>query len=234
MKNNKHCGSEFPGMNEFSGVTINAEEVRAVVKKFERQLKSGRVFFPGDAPFAMKFETLLKNAAPDIEGLSVSGRSFTATDKTLYAEGDTPKTVSVDESDIIAVLDNTKKGLFGGLEKKECVLGALVTAKGILGYSKYDGELKGAGFVSWPSIAVSPRLGDTLENGIDVFPFSDRKRDPYPKGPRVSIFLWNISDKKLRRCFDEMRLHFAYIAQGRGSEFDYAEHTPEGAGEAFD
>ena len=119
MKNNTHCGSEFPGMNEFSGVKINADEVRAVVKKFERQLKSGRVFFPGDAPFAMKCETLLKNAAPDIEGLSVSGRSFTATDKTLYAEGDTPKTVSVDESDIIAVLDNTKKGLFGGLEKKE-------------------------------------------------------------------------------------------------------------------
>ena len=36
MKNNKHCDSEFPGMNEFSGVTINADEVRAVVKKFER------------------------------------------------------------------------------------------------------------------------------------------------------------------------------------------------------
>ena len=46
MKNNKHCGSQFPGMNEFSVVTINADEVRAVVKKFERQLKSGRVFFP--------------------------------------------------------------------------------------------------------------------------------------------------------------------------------------------
>ena len=90
MKNNKHCGSAFPGMNEFSGVTINADEVRAVVKKFERQLKSGRVFFPEDTPFAMKCETLLKNAAPDIEGLSVSGRSFTATDKTLYAEGDAP------------------------------------------------------------------------------------------------------------------------------------------------
>ena len=55
MKNNTHCGSEFPGMNEFSGVKINADEVRAVVKKFERELKSGRVFFPGDAPFAMSF-----------------------------------------------------------------------------------------------------------------------------------------------------------------------------------
>ena len=113
MKNNTHCGGEFPGMNEYSNVVINADEVRAVVKKFEQQLKSGRVFFPEDAPFAMKCETLLKNAAPDIEGLSVSGRSFTATDKTLYAEDDKPKVVSIDEGDIIAVLDDTKKGLFG-------------------------------------------------------------------------------------------------------------------------
>ena len=35
MKNNKHCGSEFPGMNEFSGVTINADEVCAVVKSMD-------------------------------------------------------------------------------------------------------------------------------------------------------------------------------------------------------
>lgn len=231
-KTSKHCGSEFTGLNEFSGVTINADEVRAVVKKFERQLKSGRVFFSGDAPFAMKCETLLKNAAHDIEGLSVSGRSFTATDKTLYAEGDNPKTVTVDESDIIAALDNTKKGLFGGLAKKECALGSLVTTKGILSYNKYDGELKGAGFVSWPSIAVSPRLGDTLEKGIDVFPFSDGKRDPFPKGPRVSIFLWNMSDKKLQRCFDELRLHFVYVARGKGPEFDYDDFMPEGAGDA--
>ena len=182
----------------------------------------------------MKCETLLKNAASDIEGLSASGKSFTATDKTLYAEGDTPKTVTVDEGDIIAILDNTKKGLFGGLEKKECALGSLVTTKGILGYNKYGGELKGAGFVTWPSIAVSPRLGDTLEKGIDVFPFSGRRRDPYPQGSRVSVFLWNMSDKKLQRSFDELRLHFVYIAQGRGSEFDYEEHTPEGAGEAFE
>lgn len=227
MKNNKHCGSEFPGMNEFTVVTINADEVCSVVKKFEGQLKTGRVFFREDAPFAMKCESLLKNAVSDIAGLSVNGRSFTAIDNTLYAEGDKPKVVVVEERDIIAVFDNTKKGLFGGLEKKECTLGALVTTKGILGYNKYDGELKGTGFVSWPSVAVAPRLGDTLEKGIDVFPFSERARDPYPKGKRVSIFLWNMSDKNLERCFDELRLHFVYIAQGRGSEFDYEDHTPE-------
>lgn len=84
MKNNAHCGSEFPGMNEFSGVKINADEVRAVAKKFERQMKSGRVFFPEDAPFAMKCETLLNNAASEVDWLSVSERSFSATDKQLY------------------------------------------------------------------------------------------------------------------------------------------------------
>lgn len=234
MKNNKHCGSVFPGMNEFSGVTINADEVRAVVKKFERQLKSGRVFFPKDAPFAMKCETLLKNAAPDIEGLSVSGRSFTATDKTLYAEGDTPKTVSVDESDIIAVLDNTKKSLFGNLLKKECTLGALVTTKGMLTYNKYDGELRCSGFVTWPSIAVAPRMGGTFENGIVFYQGANKKNGPYPRGPQVSFCFWFAPTKGLERCLDEMRIHFVYIAQGRGSEFNYDDYTPEGAGEAFD
>ena len=34
-KNSNHCGSEFPGMNEYSNVVINADEVRDVVKKFE-------------------------------------------------------------------------------------------------------------------------------------------------------------------------------------------------------
>ena len=105
---------------------------------------------------------------------------------------------------------------------------------GVLGYNKYDGDLKGAGFLTWPSIAVAPRCGDTLDKGIDLFPFSDRKRDPYPKGPRVSIFLWNMSHKKLNRCFDELRIHLGYVARGKGSEFDYDEHIPEGAGEAFD
>lgn len=46
MKNNKHCGSEFPGMNEFSEVMVNVDEVRDALKKFERNLKAGRVFFP--------------------------------------------------------------------------------------------------------------------------------------------------------------------------------------------
>jgi hypothetical protein len=141
MKKCKYCGSEFSGMNKFSEITISADEVRSVVKNFERRLKSGRVLFPGDAPFLMKCETLLKNAASDIEGLTVSSRSFTAIDKTLYAEEDQPKVISVMESDIIALFDNTKKGLFGGLEKKECTLGALITTKGILGYNKYDGDL---------------------------------------------------------------------------------------------
>ena len=234
MKKCKYCGSEFSGMNKFSEITISVDEVRSVVKNFERRLKSGRVLFPGDTPFLMKCETLLKNAASDIEGLTVSGRSFTAIDKTLYAEEDQPKVISVMESDIIALFDNTKKGLFGGLEKKECTLGALITTKGILGYNKYDGDLKGAGFLTWPSIAVAPRCGDTLDKGIDLFPFSDRKRDPYPKGPRVSVFLWNMSHKKLNRCFDELRIHLGYVARGKGSEFDYDEHIPEGAGEAFD
>ena len=226
MKNNTHCGSEFPGMNEFSGVKINADEVRAVVKKFERQLKSGRVFFPGDAPFAMKCETLLKNAAPDIEGLSVSGRSFTATDKTLYAESDTPKTVAVDESDIIAVLDDTKKGLFGNLAKKECVFGTLVTTKGILNYHKTDGKTRGSGFVTWPSIAVSP---------TDPYPsvlFRNRCGYEFPQGSMVLLNFHHVCNEEHIDNLHELVLHLAHIAKGKGAEFDYDEFRPEGAEEA--
>ena len=223
MKNNKHCGSEFPGMNEFSGVKINADEVRAVVKKFKRQLKSGRVFVPEDAPFAMKCETLLKNAAHDIEGFSASGRSFTATDKTLYAEDDKPKMVSVDEGDIIAVLDDTKKGLFGSLSKKECSCGTIVTTKGILVYRKGDdGNTRGAGFVTWPSIAVSPECGKwcmLFREGI--------MRDAFPHGLVIRPSFRNMPAKGLDESLDELGRHFAFIARGKGAEFDYDEFRPE-------
>ena len=222
-KTSKHCGRQFPGMNEFSGVTINVDEVRDAVKKFERQLKSGRVFFPGDAPFAMKCETLLKNAASDIEGLSASGRSFTATDKTLYAEGDAPKTVTVDESDIIAVLDNTKKGLFGGLEKKECALGALVTTKGVLSYNEGGSE---SGFVTWPSIAVS------TDRGYSSVLFCGKTHIAFPCGPRLWLSLSNGPDRGRDSSFHELVLHLCFIARGNGSEFDYDEFRPEGAGDA--
>lgn len=226
MKNNTHCGCEFPGMNEYSTVVINADEVRAVVKKFERQLKSGRVFFPEDASFAMKCETLLKNAAPDIEGLSVSGRSFTATDKTLYAEDDKPKVVSVDEGDIIAVLDNTKKGLFGSLAKKECVFGTLVTTKGILNYHKTDGKTRGSGFVTWPSIAASPT------NPYPSILFRDRSDFDFPCGSMVLLNFHYSNGKGHGECLFEMVLHLRFIAKGKGAEFDFDEFRPEGAEEA--
>ena len=228
-KTSKHCGNKFPGMNEYSNVQINADEVRDVVKKFERQTKSGRVFFPGDEPFAMKCETLLKNAAPDIEGLSVSGTSFTATDNTLYAEGDKPKIVSVDAGDIIAVLDNTKKGLFGNLAKKECLLGALVTTKGILTFCKADGKNSyGSGFVTWPTIAVSPRFGHAYETGIEFFPRENRK---FPCGPMVCFSFWAAKAKGLERSLDEMGRHLVFVARGNSDEFDYDEFLPEGAGD---
>ena len=230
MKNNKHCGSEFPGMNEFSEVMVNVDEVRDALKKFERNLKAGRVFFPGDAPFAMKCETLLKNAAHDIEGLSASGRSFTATDKTLYTEDDQPKMVSVDEDDVIAVLDDTKKGLFGSLAKKECSCGTIVTTKGILVYRKGDdGNTWGSGFVTWPSIAVSPECGQ----GCILFraegTVRGEGRGVFPHGPVVCPSFGNMPTKGLDESRDELGMHFAFIAQGKGAEFDYDDFCPEPA-----
>lgn len=228
-KNSKHCGREFPGMNEYSNVVISADEVRDVVRRFERQLKSGRVFFPGDAPFAMKCETLLKSAEPDIEGLSVSGRSFTATDKTLYSEGDTPKVVSVGEDDIIALLDNTKKGLFGSLANKECSLGTIVTTKGVLTYHKVDGkDTCGSGFATWPSIAVSPY------RGYSTALFCDSSNYNFPHGPRVWLYFSNARIKGYESSLFELVSHLVAIAQGRGGEFDYDETRPEGAGDVED
>lgn len=212
---------------QYDNVEIRADEVRDVVKKFERRLKSGRVFFPEDAAFAMKCETLLKNAATGIEGLSVSGKSFTAVDRTVYTESAQPRSVSVDEGDIIAIFDNTKKGLFGNFLKKECSIGALVTAKGVLAYNVIDGTVKSSGFVTWPTIAVAPKCGSTFETGIELFPMANKKNSPYPRGPRVSLCFWNAAAKALESCLDEMRLHFVYIARGKGNEFDYGDHAPE-------
>ena len=212
---------------QYDNVEIRADEVRAVVKKFERKLKSGRVFFPEDAAFAMKYETLLKNAASGIQGLSVSGKSFTAVDRTTYSESDQPKSVAVDEGDIIAIFDNTKKGLFGNFAKKECAIGALVTTKGVLTYNVTDGTVKSSGFVTWPTIAVAPKCGSTFETGIELFPMANKKNSPYPRGPRVSLCFWNAAAKALEDCLDEMRLHFVYIARGKGNEFDYGDHAPE-------
>lgn len=220
---------------QYDNVEIKADEVRAVVKKFERRLKSGRVFFPEDAAFAMKCETFLKNAASGIEGLSVSGKSFTATDRTLYAESDQPKVVSVDEGDIIALFDNTKKGLFGNFAKKECSLGALVTTKGILTCNLRDGKLNASGFVTWPSIAVGKTDSDFVEAMLFL---RQMRKGVFPYGPCVSISLWNVlgmSDRltnsalarRLASCLDEMRYHLWYIARGKGNEFDYSDHAPE-------
>ena len=38
---------------------------------------------------------------------------------------------------------------------------------------------------------------------------------------------WNAAAKALEECLDEMRLHFVYIARGKGNEFDYGDQAPE-------
>ena len=216
----------------YSDVKINADELRAVTKKFERRMNSGRVFFPGDEAFTMKCETLLKTAASVVDGLSVAGRSFTATDKTLYKEGDRPKVVSVDESDIVALFDNTKKGLFGGITKMACTLGVLVTTKGILTCNLWKGRMNCSGFVTWHSIALAKEFDRSFETGVEIFPFSDRKDGPYPRGPQVSMCLWNLPSKALESSIREMALHFIYISRGEGKAFNFADHMPETAEEA--
>ena len=225
-KTSKHCGGEFPELNEYSSVQINAEEVRDVVKKLECQLKYGRVFFPEDAPCGMKCETLLKNAAAGIADLSVSGTSFTAKDMTLYAEDDKPKEVTVAEEDFIALLDSTKKGLFGNLAKKECAEGALVTKKGILTYQVGDDKKPHrSGFVTWPSIAVSP------DRGYSTALFYDRSSYKFPRGRPVWLYLLYVSTKGCEDMLHEFVMHLTYIARGKGAEFDYDDIRPEGAGD---
>ena len=225
-KTSKHCGNKFPGMNEYATVQINADEVRDVVKKLEHQLKSGRVFFPGDAPFGMKCETLLKNAAAGIADLSVSGMSFTAKDMTIYAEDDQPKEVTVNKEDFIALLDNTKKGLFGSLAKKECAEGTLVTKKGILTYQVGDDKVPHrSGFVTWPSIAVSP------DRGYSTALFYDRSGYKFPRGPHVWFYLLYVRTKGYEDLLHEFVMHLTYIARGKGDEFDYDEIRPESAGD---
>lgn len=217
---------------QYEDVEIRADEVRAVITKFERRTKSGRVFFPEDAVFAMKCQTLLKTAAAGIEGVSASDMSFTATDQTIHAKGDQPKVVSVEEGDFIALFDNTKNGLFGNLAKKPCSLGTLVTTKGFLACNLFDGKSHASGFVTWPSIAVA-KHADAFESGAVLFQRENNK-NVFPHGPRVSLCLWNASAKTLESCFDEMRLHFGYIARGKGDEFDYDDHVPEYGYEAED
>ena len=224
-KISKHCGDNFPGMNEYSTVQINVDEIRAVVKKLESQLKSGRVFLPEDAPFKMKCGTLLKNASSGLADLSVSGMSFTAKDMTIYAEGDQPKEVTVTEDDFIALLDNTKKGLFGNLAKKECAEGALVTKKGILSYLIGDNKLPHrSGFVTWPSIAVSPYRGCSPALAL----YCDSGDYKFPRGPRVYFYMLYVHTKGYEDMLHEFVMHLTYIARGKGDEFDYDEIRPEG------
>lgn len=228
MKNNTHCGSEFPGMNEYSNVVINADEIRDVVKKFDRQTETGRVFFPGDEPFAMKCETLLNNAASEVDWLSVSEMSFSATDKVLYSKDDQPKVVSVGESDIIALIDNTKKGLFGNLAKKACAEGSIITTKGVLAYRLREGKLVN-GFATWRTIAVSCDGGNGWLFKPKSKPTSVNRE--FPCGWYIIMPFYNFPEKKRERSEDELGRHLWLIARGKGANFDYDDWAPEAADE---
>lgn len=210
---------------------VDLDEVRGAVTTFVKKSDKTRVFLPQDPAFLTKLSDFIASAC----GCGVctgSGESFTVVDNIIHASGESPKGYSLTSGDVIALLDNTKLGLFGNILKSRCQEGVLITTEGILALNVYEGKALYSGFVSWYTLAN----GNTATHGVIggarlVRPYSV-KTGKYPAGERVSAVVSRFKDKNLQDNFEILITHIKRIAQGRGDEFDEYDVIGESAEES--
>lgn len=198
---------------------VNLDEVRGAVTTFVKKSDKTRVFLPQDPAFSAKLSDFIGSACGC--GLCTGNvEDFTVVDSIIHAPDDSPKSFSLTSGDVIALLDNTKLGWFGNIQKSRCQDGVLITSKGIFALTVYEGKAFSSGFVSWYTLAN----GKTATYGVIggarlVRPYSV-KTGKYPMGESISAVVSHFKDKNLQDNFEILITHIKRIAQGRGDEFD--------------
>ena len=211
-------------------ITVDPQEVLRIFRRLKSQLKTDRIYFEGDEPFEMKCDTLLKSAASVLQGMSVDDNGFSAMDRIEWFKGDEPRKVTVSKDDYLAVLDNSKAGLFGGFDKRPCLFGGLVTKKGIFVYNFLDGK-KGcdSGFAPWNAIySVGATVSSAFGMGMRLF--KTKALIPYPRVPyprALPIDLWFDRASGCKRSweyFSEAIIHLWYFVYGVNGPFEFEKY----------
>ena len=209
-------GAEVKRMSNIDEVNVDLEAIKNVIKEFERDAKTKRVFFPEDAVFTFKYEGLIKAAAPIIKEKTSDG--VVVVDNSIHVKGDAPVDYGFGKGDVLAILDNTKVGFFGNILKKECEAGAMITSKGILCYNVRDGKPRFSGFVSWTTVAnCTSFLAGGFNMGVTLFEERSSKKER--KGPKIALIFENAESKILQKNLDKMIRHLKFIVKGCEGEF---------------
>lgn len=211
-------------MSNTDKANVDLEAIRNVVKAFEKEAKTKRVFFPEDAVFAFKYDGLIKSAASVIKEKTSDG--VVVVDNSIHVKGDVPVSYGFGQGDVLAIFDNTKVGFFGNILKKECVAGAMITSKGILCYNVRDGQPRFSGFVSWTTVAnCTSFAAGGFNMGVTLFEKRTSKKDR--TGPKIALIFENAESKTLQRSLDKMVRHLKFIVKGCEGEFCDSDYNGE-------
>ena len=223
-------------MNNYEDVRMDPNEVCSVFRRLKKQLKTDRIYFKEDELFGMKYRTLICAASEKLTGMKIVDNGFEAVDNTIRFDGDRPRTVRIEEDDVLLLIDNTKCGWFSSLPKLPCSNGALVTKKGMLVFIIEEKKVRESGFVEWCSFArTCPDANMEIGCGIRCFRGATFK--PYPKGPYVSMHLVNVDPKRRYMYWWEMGTHLWHLARGKTEKYDveyYCAADPMGDAEDGD
>lgn len=207
-------------------INVDTSALWGAVKNFKQETKTDRVFFREDSAFAMKCEGFFKAAASLIK--ERDGDALTVVDKSLYNGNESPVEWTIRKEDVLAILDNTKVGLFGNILKKECEKGLLVTTKGLFALNVFDGTPTKSGFLSWNTVANCTKMGGTAgEYSVQLFTEWKGIQGRFRKGPRVFFWFENAKIKNVGTKLEKLINHLKFIAKGSPGEFDNDEYAPD-------
>ena len=207
-----------------------AQLVKAA-NQFEEYAKTGRVFLASDVLFKHKYETFLTAAKTLI--VKSDGDSIVVSDKTILKAGDKPKDITLTYDDAVAILDDSKVGLFGNIKKCDCTSGLLLTTKGVLTYNNYDGKVKYSGFISWDSfMAGSPLKMAGIVGGVNIF--RAKNNTVFPNGPWIGFVFGRTKKSNITEFLEQFVRNLRFIGLGKGDEYDYLDYQPEEAEELDD